>query len=104
MAAQVYRSALARWPGDLSLTMGLGNTLHAAGDKRAAAEVFRGAATAHRSAPAWINLSATLLDLGDARGALEAAQRAQAIGDAVWAEPAQATLERATRALPARSR
>ena len=102
-AAQVYRSALARWPGDLSLTMGLGNTLHAAGDKRAAAEVFRGAAIAHRSAPAWINLSATLLDLGDARGALDAAQRAHAVGDPMWAEQVQAMLERAERALPSRS-
>ncbi len=97
-AVQVYRSALARWPGDLSLAMGLGNTLYAAGDKHAAAEAFRRVATAHRSAPAWVNLSATLLDLGDARAALDAAQEAKAVGDPAWAAQVQAMLDQASRA------
>lgn len=98
VAARVYRSALSRWPGDLSLTMGLGNTLHAAGDKAEAARVFRSAAEAHGSAPAWINLASTLLDLGDAAAALEAAQRAQAVGDAAWQVQVETVLRQAARA------
>ena len=80
----VYRSALERWSNSLSLAMGLGNSLHAAGDKRAAADAFRTAAQQHRSAPAWINLASTLLELGDARGALVAAREAVALGDVRW--------------------
>lgn len=48
----MYRSALQRFNGNLSLAMGLGNSLHAAGDKRAAADAFRNAAQQHHSAPA----------------------------------------------------
>lgn len=97
VAAGVYRSALVRWPGDLSLTMGLGNTLHASGDKAGAARVFRAAAERHDSAPAWINLSSTLLDLGDAQGALAAARQAQAVGNAAWQAQVEAVLREAER-------
>ena len=99
VAARVYRSALARWPGDLSLTMGLGNTLHAMGDKTEAARVFQSAAERHGSEPAWINLASTLLDLGDAKGALAAAQRAQAVGDAAWRVQVEAMVSEAERAV-----
>lgn len=91
-AAMVYRSALARWPSNLSLRMGLGNSLYAAGDKRAAAEAFREAATTHRSAPAWINLSATLLELGDRAASIEAAQQALALGNDAWQNKAREAL------------
>ncbi len=94
-AAAAYRAALLRWPDNLSLAMGLGNTLHAAGDRRAAADIFRATAERHRSAPAWINLASTLLDLGDADAALQAARSAAALGDAAWREQAQAMLARA---------
>jgi tetratricopeptide (TPR) repeat protein len=93
-ALRAYRAALARWPGNLSLAMGLGNSLHAAGDKPAAAAVFEAAALLHRSAPAWINLAQTRLELGDLPAADHAAQRAvdQAAEDTQWLAPARAVL------------
>ena len=100
----MYRSALQRFNGNLSLAMGLGNSLHAAGDRRAAADAFRNAAQRHRSAPAWINLASTLLELADARGALAAAREAVAVGDARWqeqAEAVQALAQAASNASPA---
>lgn len=92
-AQAAYRSALVRWPDSLPLRMGLGNTLHAGGDKAAAAAVFREAGTRHRSAPAWINLASTLLELGDAAGARDAAR--QALDDPAWRSQAEAVLARA---------
>ena len=91
-ALLAYRSALARWPDSLSLQMGLGNTLHAGGDKAGAAQAFRAAATRHRSAPAWINLASTLLELGAVSEALQAARQALAIGDDAWRAQAQTVL------------
>jgi len=91
-AALVYRSALQHWPESLSLQMGLGNTLYAAGDKAAAAAAFRAAAAAHRSAPAWINLASTLLELHRDDEALAAAREAVAVGDAAWRAQADAVL------------
>lgn len=91
-ALRVYRSALARWPHNLSLAMGLGNSLHAAGDKAAAAEAFESAALRHASAPAWINLAQTQLELGTLAAAEHAAQRAldAAASDPQWLASAQA--------------
>ena len=97
-AASAYRAALARWPDNLSLAMGLGNSLHAADDRSAAAEVFRHAGDRHRSAPAWINLAQTLLDLGQPGAALKAALAASAVADPAWQQQAQAMLARAERA------
>jgi predicted double-glycine peptidase len=94
-AAAVYRSALARWPSSLSLQMGLGNTLHAAGDKAAAAEAFSLAARRHRSAPAAINLATTLLELGRIEEAVSAAREAVAASDAAWRAQADAVLAQA---------
>jgi hypothetical protein len=95
-AALAYRSALQRWPGDLSLQMGLGNSLHAAGDKRAAAQAFRDATQAHPgSAPAWINLASTLVDLGAPVEALRATDQAIATGDAAWRAQAEAVSNQA---------
>lgn len=103
-ALRAYRSAQARWPGSLSLQMGLGNTLHASGDKAGAADAFRAAATRHDSAPAWINLASTLLELGQPSAALQAAQQAVAAADDAWRAPAEAVLRRAQErsAAPAR--
>ena len=100
-AVVAYRAALVRWPANLSLAMGLGNSLHAAGDRAGAADIFRQAAQAHRSAPAWINLAATLLELGQGEAALQAARAATALDDAAWQAPAQVMLRRAQGA-PAR--
>jgi tetratricopeptide (TPR) repeat protein len=92
-AVLAYRAALERWPGHLTLQMGLGNALHASGDRRAAAEAFRRAASDHPdSVPARINLSATLLDLGDIAGARRAAREAVDLADPAWAERARAAL------------
>ena len=98
-AIVAYRAALERWPDNLSLSMGLGNSLYASGDKRAAAEVFRAAAQRHRSAPAWINLAETLIDLGEHGAALQAARAAAEVDDAAWRERAQAVRMRAQSAV-----
>jgi len=103
-AVAVYRSALARWSGNLTLTMGLGNSLYAAGDKRAAADAFRSAALQHRSAPAWINLASTLLELGDVDAAAQAAREANALADPAWREQAQALLQQAEERAGSRAR
>ena len=94
-ATTAYRAALQRWPDNLTLAMGLGNSLHAAGELRAAAATFQAAAQRHGSAPAFINLAQSLLDLGDADAALHAARAAAALGDTAFREQAQAVLARA---------
>jgi hypothetical protein len=91
-AAAVYRSALVRVPGSLTLQLGLGNSLYAAGDKADAAEVFRAAAQQHRSAPAWINLATTLGELGRGDEAVQAARAAVQSSDAAWRAQADAVL------------
>lgn len=93
-ALRIYESALQRWPQNLTLAIGLGNALHASGDKRRAAEVFRAAAERHGSGAAWVNLAKVLFELGERDAAMAAAQRA--VSDARWGEQA-----RELRALPA---
>lgn len=98
-AVRAYRGALQRHPTHLSLQMGLGNSLHAGGDRRAAADAFRRATADHPAEAApWINLSATLLELGDADGALAAARAAVETAGSTWAEPARAVLAAAQQA------
>lgn len=90
-AALAYRSALERWPRNLSLQIGLGNSLHAGGDKPGAASAFEAAAATHpASAPAWMNLASTLAELGRRDAARRAAQRAVAVAGDTWAAPARA--------------
>ncbi|MFT3666193.1 PA2778 family cysteine peptidase [Piscinibacter sp.] len=92
-AARVYRSALERFAGSLSLRIGLGNTLHAAGDKAGAAQAFEEAASRHPdSAAAWMNLASTQAELGRREAALQSARRAVAVADAGLAERANALL------------
>lgn len=79
-AATAYRSALARWPGSLTLAMGLGNSLYKAGALAEAEAVFRSAARRHDSAPAWNNLANLLLERQRLREARDAAQKAVALG------------------------
>ena len=92
-AVAVYRSALERHPDNLTLAIGLGNSLYAAGDKGAAAAAFRAAAERHRSSAAWVNLSTTLLELGDRDGARDAARAAQALADPAWRAQIEAAVE-----------
>jgi tetratricopeptide (TPR) repeat protein len=101
-AAQTYRSALQRTGPDLTLQMGLGNSLYARGDKPAAAQAFRRAAEDHPgNAPAWINLASTLTELGDAAAAVDAARRAVALSDPAWQAQADAVLRQALAAAEA---
>lgn len=95
LSRKVYAEALQRFPDSLSLSMGLANVTHASGDRAQAAELFRAAALAHRSAPAWINLSATLLELGRPQAALDAADAALSLDDARWRLRAEAAHEAA---------
>jgi hypothetical protein len=99
-AVAAYRAALARWPASLSLQMGLGNALYASGDKAGAAQAFRAAAQGHRSAPAYINLASTLLELHRRDEAVAAARTAVAVSDAAWRAQADAALAEAAAARP----
>jgi hypothetical protein len=99
VAVAVYRSALQRWPGNLTLAIGQGNSLHASGDRAAAVAAFRAAAEVHRSAAAWVNLSATLVELGRIEEALQAADAALATGDPQWRDAADQARVQALAAL-----
>ena len=84
LALRAYASASQRWPNDLALTMGLGNSAFAAGQKVLAADSFARAARAHRSTPAWLNLGRTLLDAGLADSAWRVALEAEYLADPAW--------------------
>ena len=80
-ATEGYQTALTRWPLSLIAFMGLGNSLYALGDLPGAENAFRRAVVNHpRAANAHNNLAQVLLEQGRKREALEAAQRAVAIG------------------------
>ena len=92
-ARKAYASALQRWPHNLTLQVGLGNTAYAAGDRSAAAAAFRQATQDHPdNAPAFINLATVLLELGEVKQARQAAVNALALGGP-WREAATATLQ-----------
>jgi len=88
-----YETALARWPASLTLAVGVGNTLHAAGRPRAALDHFERTARRHASAAAWINAGTIALELGQRRRARDAAARALAIGGE-WNDAARALMQR----------
>jgi hypothetical protein len=91
-ARKAYEAALKRWPDSLVLQLGLGNTAYAAGDRPAAAEVFRRATEKHPdSAPAFNNLATVLADLGRFDEAKQAAQKAVDLGGP-WRDASVATL------------
>lgn len=93
VAQHAYAAAVERWPDDLTLLMGLGNSAYAAGDRLAAAGAFRRATAAHpESGAAFNNLAGTLAELGDLDGALVAARRAVEIGGP-WQGTARETLD-----------
>ncbi|MFT3858675.1 MAG: PA2778 family cysteine peptidase [Aquabacterium sp.] len=91
-----YEAALARWPDDQVLGMGLGNTRFALGQFEQAASAFARIAERTDSAAAWNNLAMARWRLGQTAAAQEAARRA--VQRAMQAEPnwlaaAQATLQ-----------
>jgi hypothetical protein len=101
-ALRVYEAASARWPGNLVLAMGLGNTRHAVGDAAGAARAFAQAARTHDSAAAWNNLARVQWDLDDRPAARDAALRAVARAQAAeprWLDAARETA-RAVGAMP----
>lgn len=92
-ARQAYAAALQRWPGNLALLLGLGNTAYRAGDRVAAADAFRRAGQQHPdSAPAFNNLAVVLSELGQLQEARTAAETALALGGP-WRAAALATLQ-----------
>jgi tetratricopeptide (TPR) repeat protein len=99
-AAAGYAAALARWPGNLTLAMGLGNSLFAAGRLDAAADAFERAADTHDSAAAWNNLARVRLAQREREAARSAARRAVQRAEANeprWLDAARATLAEALR-------
>jgi thioredoxin-like negative regulator of GroEL len=92
-AAAVYRSAIERIGANPTLAIGWANSLHAAGDLRAAEAAFADAAQRFGSTPAWINLAHTRLALGDTAGAREALAQARALADPAWRAQADALAE-----------
>lgn len=94
-AARGYAAALARWPGSLTLAMGLGNTQLAAGRVAESADSFERAARRHDSAAAWSNLARARLALGQRDAARDAALRAVARAQSTeprWLDAARSTL------------
>jgi tetratricopeptide (TPR) repeat protein len=76
-ARQAYLAGLERWPGELPLWVGLGNTAYAMGDLVASEQAFREATVRHPDADAPLNNLAHVLalrgKLAEARTAAEGA-------------------------------
>ena len=91
-ARQTYARALQRWPDNVAIALGAGNTAYAAGDRAAAAAAYHQASTRHPdSGPAFNNLAVTLMELGRLPEARAAAEKALAIGGP-WRAAALETL------------
>jgi hypothetical protein len=76
-ALTAYRTALRRWPKNLTARMGLGNTSYASGELRAAEDAFRQAATDHPGEWAPLNnLALTLAGQKRFKEALDVARAA----------------------------
>jgi len=72
-----YGAAAKRWPDNLVILTGLGNSAYAAGDLSGAATAFRDAILSHPdSAAAYNNLANVLLAQGDVSAARAAAEKA----------------------------
>lgn len=101
-ARKAYEGALQRWPHNLTMQLGLGNTAYAAGDRQAAIAAFRQATMSHSAhAAPYNNLATVLAEVGDLEQAGIAAEKAVALGGP-WRATAQATLRsiRAAQAKP----
>jgi tetratricopeptide (TPR) repeat protein len=89
---KTYAQAVQRWPNNLELALGLGNTAYASKDLPAAAAAFRQASEQHpESAPAFNNLAVTLMELGRLPEARAAAEKALTLGGP-WRKAALETL------------
>jgi tetratricopeptide (TPR) repeat protein len=78
---QAYATALAAWPGNLFARLASGNAAYRERQLELARQEFQRAATEHpEAADAWNNLAQVLHEQGRPAQALEAAQRAVALG------------------------
>lgn len=92
-AHQAYAAALRRWPQNLTLQLGYGNTAYVQGDRAGAAVAYRHATEQHPdSAVAFNNLATVLSDLGQFDEARIAAEKAIAL-DGPWRDAAKTTLQ-----------
>ena len=100
VAQRAYDAALLRWPDNLTLAIGAGNSRVAAGDLAAAARHFEAAASRHDSAAAWLNLAEVRLRQLQLPAAVAAARRAVAASEAdpTWRDAALQSLARTTAA------
>ena len=81
-AMVAYAAAAKRWPSNLVLLTGLGNSAFVTGDLVSAASAFREAISAHPdSAVAHNNLANVLLAQGDVLAAKESAEKAMRLAD-----------------------
>jgi len=80
-ALKAYRAALSRWPDNLVAAIGLGYNHYAIGELQESENAFQDAVLRHpKSGAAWNNLAHVRLSLGRRSEALEAVQRAIALG------------------------
>lgn len=81
VAQQAYATALARWPQQVPLLFGLGNTRYALHQWVDAADAYQQALNIDPNfADAWNNLAQTRLDLGQFKAAKEAIDKAVLLG------------------------
>lgn len=81
-ALSAYAAAAKRWPDNLVLLTGLGNSAFVSGDLSGAAAAFRNAIAAHpESAVAYNNLANVQLAQGDVLGAKASAEQALRLAD-----------------------
>jgi tetratricopeptide (TPR) repeat protein len=80
-AADGYRTALAKWPGNLTALIGIGNCHYALNEPKKAEMAFRKAIRLHpESGPAFNNLAQILFEQGRKQEALSAAKKAVSLG------------------------
>jgi tetratricopeptide (TPR) repeat protein len=80
-AVSGYRTALTRWPDSLAARMGLGNSYYALGELNDSETVFRETIRLHPAqSPAYNNLAQVLMEQGQLKEALVAAQKAVSLG------------------------
>jgi tetratricopeptide (TPR) repeat protein len=80
-ALKAYRAALRRWPDNLAAAIGVGYNHYALGELQESENAFQEAVLRHpESGAAWNNLAHIRLSLGRRSEALEAVQRAIALG------------------------
>lgn len=92
-ARKAYEAAVQRWPDNVTLQLGYGNTAYATGDKTAAVTAFKRATELQPdSAPAFNNLATVLAELGQFDAARQAAEKAVSLGGP-WRDAAAATLK-----------